>query len=53
MFVLQVPLQEKLFVKLFLLIFLVEGKMIGTDIWKNKDVLITFLKGQDVCHGSS
>ena len=27
-------------------------KFIGTVIWKNQEDLVTFLKGQDVRHGS-
>ena len=32
---------------------MVDDKFIWTDIWKNQEDLIVFLKGQDVCHASS
>ena len=31
----------------------VEETFIWTEIWKNQEDMITFLKGQDLCHDSS
>ena len=36
----------------FVCIFMVEETFIWTEIWKKHEALITFLKGQDVHHGS-
>ena len=32
---------------------MVEETFIWTEIWKNQEALLTFLKGQDARHGSS
>ena len=47
------PLQGKLFIESFVCIFMVEETFIWTEIWKNQEALLTFLRGQDARHGSS
>ena len=47
------PLQSKLFIEQFLFIFMVEEKKYLDRDMKKQEDLITFLKGQDVRHGSS
>ena len=41
------------FKKTLICIFIVDEKFIWTEIWKNQEALIHFLKGQDARHGSS
>ena len=62
MFILQVPpssiihkrpLQGKLFIEPFVWIFMLKETFIWTEIEKNQEALLTFLRGQDARHGSS
>ena len=47
------PLQGKFFIEPFVCIFKVQETFIWTEIWKNQEALLTFLRGQDARHGSS
>ena len=47
------PLQGQLFIEPFVGIFMVEETFIWTEIWKNQEALLTFIRGQDERHGSS
>ena len=47
------PLQSKLLIEPLVCIFMVEETFISTEIWKNQEALLTFLRKQDARQGSS